>query len=209
MRIGVFGGTFDPPHIAHLILAGEASFQLSLDRILWLLTPVSPLKTDRTISPWEQRFELLETAIADNPDFELTRVDIDRPGPHYAFESMQILQGMYENNKLIYLMGEDSLRDLPKWERPDRLLDNCSNLGVMRRPGTGLNLRDLQHLEQQIPSLKTKLDWVEAPLLEISSRMIRDRINNAQPVRYYLPERVYQVIIEKGYYGSGSGKSRI
>jgi len=206
MRIGVFGGTFDPPHIAHLILAGEASFQLCLDRILWLLTPVSPLKTDRAISPWEQRFELLEAAIADNPAFELTRVDIDRPGPHYAFESMQILRGDYENDQLIYLMGEDSLRDLPQWERPGRLLETCSYLGVMRRPGTNLDLRDL---EQQIPGLKTKLNWVDAPLLEISARMIRNKISSGQPVRYYLPERVYQLIIEKGYYDFGNGKSRI
>lgn len=206
MRIGIFGGTFDPPHIAHLILAGEATFQLNLDRVLWLLTPVSPLKTDQTISHWEQRLELLKAAIADNPTFELTRVDIDRPGPHYAYESMQILQGRYEFDKLIYLMGEDSLRDLPKWEHPNQLLDICSNLGVMRRPGTILDLKDL---EQKIPGLKSKLCWVDAPLLEISGRLIRNRINTAQPVRYYLPERVYKLIVSKGYYDFSAGTSKI
>jgi nicotinate-nucleotide adenylyltransferase len=200
MRIGIYGGTFDPPHIAHLILAGEASFQLNLGRILWLLTPVSPLKNDHSISPWQQRLELLNAAIDGNPAFELTRVDIDRTGPHYAFESMHILRRMYENDKLFYLMGEDSLRDLPHWERPDLLLDACSSLGVMRRPGTML---DLKNLEQKIPGLKAKLCWIDAPLLEISGKLIRKRILHAQPFRYFLPERVYQLIIENGYYEFG------
>ena len=116
MRLGIFGGTFDPPHLGHLILAEEARYQLNLDRILWLLPPVSPLKTDAVISPLEQRLELLEAALQDNPYFEVSRIDIDRPQPHYAFESVKILKDEYPGEQLVYLIGGDSLEDLPSWE---------------------------------------------------------------------------------------------
>jgi len=197
MRLGIFGGTFDPPHLAHLIFAQEAAFQLHLERVLWLLTPVSPLKSDLEISPWEQRLELLEAALAGNQKFEVSRVDIDRPGPHFAYESMKILADQNEGDQLLYLMGEDSLRDLTKWERSDELLRYCHQVGVMRRPEVETNL---EQLENNIPGIRSKIKWVESPLLEISGRMIRSRLRSGQPVRYYLPDAVHELIREKGLY---------
>lgn len=197
MRLGIFGGTFDPPHLAHLIFAQEAAFQLHLERVLWLLTPVSPLKSDLEISPWEQRLELLEAALAGNQKFEVSRVDIDRPGPHFAYESMKILADQNEGVQLLYLIGEDSLRDLTKWERPDELLRYCHQIGVMRRPEVETNL---EQLEGNIQGIRSKIKWVESPLLEISGRMIRSRLKSGQPVRYYLPDAVHELIREKGLY---------
>jgi nicotinate-nucleotide adenylyltransferase len=197
MRLGIFGGTFDPPHLAHLIFAQEAAFQLHLERVLWLLTPVSPLKSDLEISPWEQRLELLEASLAGNQKFEVSRVDIDRPGPHFAYESMKILADQNEGVQLLYLMGEDSLRDLTKWERSDELLRYCHQVGVMRRPEVETNL---EQLENNIPGIRSKIKWVESPLLEISGRMIRSRLRSGQPVRYYLPDAVHELIREKGLY---------
>jgi nicotinate-nucleotide adenylyltransferase len=197
MRLGIFGGTFDPPHLAHLIFAQEAAFQLHLERVLWLLTPVSPLKSDLEISPWEQRLELLEAALAGNQKFEVSRVDIDRPGPHFAYESMKILADQNEGVQLLYLIGEDSLRDLTKWERSDELLRYCHQVGVMRRPEVETNL---EQLENNIPGIRSKIKWVESPLLEISGRMIRSRLRSGQPVRYYLPDAVHELIREKGLY---------
>jgi nicotinate-nucleotide adenylyltransferase len=197
MKIGVFGGTFDPPHLAHLIFADEARWQLKLNRVLWLLTPVSPLKSDEEISPWEQRLELLEAALAGNQKFEVSRVDIHRPGPHYAYESMKILAGEYGGDELIYLIGEDSLRDLAKWEQPGELLRYCHQVGVMRRPDVEINFKVL---EGAIPGIQSKLIWVESPLLEISGRMIRDRLKFGQPVRYFLPDAVHELIREKELY---------
>ena len=197
MRLGIFGGTFDPPHLAHLIFAQEAAFQLHLERVLWLLTPVSPLKSDLEISPWEQRLELLEAALAGNQKFEVSRVDIDRPGPHFAYESMKILADQNEGVQLLYLIGEDSLRDLTKWERPDELLRYCHQVGVMRRPEVETNL---EQLEGNIQGIRSKIKWVESPLLEISGRMIRSRLRSGQPVRYYLPDAVHELIREKGLY---------
>ncbi len=197
MRLGIFGGTFDPPHLAHLIFAQEAAFQLYLERVLWLLTPISPLKSDVEISPWEQRLELLEAALEGNEYFSVSRVDIDRPGPHFAHESMKILIDENEGDQLLYLMGEDSLRDLAKWERPDQFLRYCHQVGVMRRPEVETNL---EHLESNIPGIRSKIKWVESPLLEISGRMIRNRLRSGQPVRYYLPDAVHELIHEKGLY---------
>ena len=106
-RLGVFGGTFDPPHVAHLILAAEARYQLGLDRVLWVLTPHPPHKEGQEITPCDERLALLEAAIGDDSAFELTRVDIDRPPPHYAFQTMRLLRGTYPGEVLVNLMGCD------------------------------------------------------------------------------------------------------
>lgn len=197
MRIGIFGGTFDPPHLAHLILAEEASFQLELDLVLWLLTPVSPFKSDANISPWEQRLDLLEAALGDNTMFSVSRVDVDRPGPHFAYESLNYLTGLYPDDQLIYLMGADSLLDLPRWKNPEELLSYCSQLGVMNRAGADINI---EAIEKQVQGVQEKLTWVEAPLIEISGSMLRERLLNNLPVRYYLPEEVYRLILERNLY---------
>ena len=197
MRLGIFGGTFDPPHLGHLILAEEARYQLNLDRILWLLTPVSPFKTDAVISPLEQRLELLEAALQDNPYFEVSRIDIDRPQPHYAFESVKILKDEYPGEQVVYLIGGDSLEDLPSWERPGELAALCDQIGVMRRPGSPISL---DKLEKQVPGLTAKVVWVKSPLIEISGRVIRNGLRTGGPARYYLPGAVYQIIQEKNLY---------
>ncbi|MFH2040120.1 MAG: adenylyltransferase/cytidyltransferase family protein, partial [Chloroflexota bacterium] len=94
-RIGIFGGTFDPPHIGHLILAGEAQGALHLDRLLWLLTPDPPHKSGQSLAGLEHRQVMLELCLANNPNFELSRLDIERPGPHYAVDTMNILAAQY------------------------------------------------------------------------------------------------------------------
>jgi len=197
MRIGVFGGTFDPPHLAHLVLAEEAMFQLDLERVLWVLTPESPFKSDVHLSTWQQRLELLEAALSDNPSFELSRVDVDRPAPHYAYETLQILGETYSKGELVYLMGGDSLQDFPEWKQPQSLLDKCHSIGVMRRYGHSV---DLSGLELDIPGLISKLSWIDTPLIEISGTNIRERLKGGDAVRYYLHPAVYQIIHEKGLY---------
>jgi nicotinate-nucleotide adenylyltransferase len=197
MEIGIFGGTFDPPHLAHLILAEEARYQLNLKRVLWVLTPVSPLKPDATISPVDQRIALLDAALSDNPAFEISRVDIDRSPPHYAFETLRILAESHSKENLIYLMGGDSLRDLPIWKQPQVLLDNCSALAVMRRQGDEI---DMGSLESIFPHLRQKIRWIDAPLLEISGTQIRERLKQGGPVRYLLPPAVYRIITDQKLY---------
>ncbi len=198
-RIGIFGGTFDPPHVGHQILAAEARDQLQLDRVLWMVTPTPPHKTGRVISPLALRLELVAAATAQDSGFEITRVEIDRPGPHYSVDSIQILARQNPDAQLFYLMGGDSLHDLPTWRRPQELLTCLAGIGVMRRPQ---DFVDLPWLERALPGVVAKVHFVEAPLLEISSTSIRERIAQGRQYRYFLPPAVYQLIQEKSLYHS-------
>ena len=105
-RLGIFGGTFDPPHMGHLILAAEARDQLALDLTIWVLTPDPPHKQGKDIASLEHRLAMVELAMADDPGFLLSHVDIDRPGPHYALDTVNLLRKEYPEDELIYLMGE-------------------------------------------------------------------------------------------------------
>ncbi|HEX2981688.1 MAG TPA: nicotinate-nucleotide adenylyltransferase, partial [Anaerolineaceae bacterium] len=185
------------PHIGHLILAAEAREQLNLDRLLWMLTPDPPHKQGRVISPMEVRREMVCAAIAENPAFELSTVEIDRPGPHYAVDTVRIVQRMHPEASVLYLIGGDSLHDLPTWHEPARLVADCAALGVMRRPGDQI---DLSALEQNIPGISAKVAWIDAPLLEISASEIRERVRNGQTYRYYLPESVFRLIQQHQLY---------
>lgn len=196
-RIGVFGGTFDPPHVAHLILASEACAQLALDQVYWLLTPISPFKQGKINTPFAIRYEMLKAAIADNPQFELCRVDLDRPPPHYAADSLYLLRQQHPAVQWTYLMGADSLRDLPAWHEPERLLSACNWIGVLRRPGIEIDLDDLFG---KLPALAEKLAWIDVPLIDISASRIRYLRRTGGAFRYYLLPAVYKIIMERRLY---------
>jgi nicotinate-nucleotide adenylyltransferase len=196
-RLGIFGGTFDPPHLGHLILAMEAFEQLSLNKILWVLEPIPPHKLGKRLSSVEDRITMLRAAIDNDPMFEASDVDINRPGPHYVIDTMKILHLQFPHAELIFLMGGDSLRGLPDWHEPEGFLKACDRLGVMRRPGEKVDLHDL---DKRLPGLSSKVEFIDAPLLEISSKNIRTLVANKKPFRYYLPPDVYAIIREKGLY---------
>ncbi len=195
--IGLFGGTFDPPHLGHLILAAEAKDQLGLARVLWVLTPQPPHKQGQPITPLEHRLAMLQAMLADSPEFEISRAEIDRPGPHYAADTVQAVQAQYPEAEITYLMGGDSLRDLPTWRRPADFLAACHSLGVMRRPGEA---PDLNTLERALPGIRAKTRFVEAPLLTIASSDIRRRIAEGKMYRYYLHLKVYEYIEQHHLY---------
>lgn len=200
-KTGIFGGTFDPPHIAHQILAADALHQLQLDRVLWVLTPEPPHKPGRPITPWSIRLEMLRAAIQDNPQFEISRVDIERSPPHYAFETVRLLRRACPGDMLVYLMGGDELRDLATWREPRQFLAACDGLGVMRRPGDAI---DLSALEAQLPGLSEKVEFMAAPLMEISASEIRRRTALGEPIRYFLPPKVHQIIRKHNLYGAAA-----
>ena len=196
-NIGIFGGTFDPPHIGHLILAAEAHAQFTLDQLLWVLTPDPPHKQERSITPLRHRLEMVSYALADAPEFELSRVDMDRPGPHFAVDTVKIIAGQNPEARLIYLMGGDLLRDLPLWHHPADFVGACHSIGVMRRPADAVNLPGL---EKQFPGLTDKVRFVDAPLLDIAAHEIRARIRANEPFRYFLPAGVYEYIVRENLY---------
>lgn len=190
-RLGIFGGTFDPPHVGHLILAAEARDQLNLDCTIWVLTPDPPHKRGKEISPMQHRLAMVELAIGDDDAFSLSRVDIDRPGPHYTVDTVKILKSEYPDYALIYLMGGDSLHDLPNWYHAEQFLEELDGIGVMRRPGDDV---DLSALMRTLPKLEEKLNFVTAPLLEISADQIRRRAGENRSYRYYLLPKIYDYI---------------
>ncbi len=196
-RIGLFGGTFDPPHVGHLILASEACSQLRLDRVLWMLTPTSPLKAKQKITSLDQRRAMVERAIAGNPAFELSMLEAERPAPQYTLDTVRALQDLLPSADIVLLIGGDSLHDLLLWRQPAELLRACKQIGVMRRPASRIALAPL---EKKLPGLTRKLRFVDAPLLEIASSEIRKRARAGKPFRYYLPPGVYQYILEQGLY---------
>ncbi|HUH95785.1 MAG TPA: nicotinate-nucleotide adenylyltransferase [Anaerolineales bacterium] len=196
-KIGIFGGTFDPPHLGHLILASEAHAQLRLTRLLWVLTPVPPHKLDRPVSSLQDRLAMVQLALKDEPAFELSMIEVKRPGPHYTLDTVQVFAEQEPDAELILLLGGDSLRDLPTWHRPAELVAACHQIGVMRRPGASV---DLAALEMEIPALRAKVKFVEAPLLEIASSEIRRRAARGLPFKYYLLPAVYQYIQEHQLY---------
>lgn len=197
MKTGIFGGTFDPLHIGHLVLAAEALDQLQLDRVLWVLTPQPPHKPGQPVSPINLRIDMLTAVLAGETGFELSRIDVDRLPPHYAFETMRLLRDQYPEDRLVYLMGGDSLRDLPEWYKPLEFLAECSAIGVMLRPGAEI---DIPKLEEALPGIADKVRMIGTPLLEISSSDIRKRIQQQRHYRYFLPESVYQIVLERDLY---------
>jgi len=202
--IGLYGGTFDPPHVGHLILAGEALFQLGLTRLLWVPTPEPPHKTKHLITPLHHRLEMLRQAILKaQPGFEISTLEIDRPGPHYTVETLEVLGTQFPAADLVLLIGGDSLRDLPTWHRPRDVVAACRFVGVMRRPGVS---PDVAALEGILPGLGAKIRFVDAPQIDVSSSLIRKRVATGGHYRYYLTPEVYSYIEEQQLYRSPTSK---
>ena len=140
---------------------------------------------------------MVKLAISDDPQFELSTVEIDRPDPYYALDTVKMITDLNPGAGLVYVMGGDSLRDLPGWYRPADFVAACHAIGVMRRPGDSV---DLPQLEKAIPGLKSKVRFVNAPLLDIAAHEIRIRVAENRPFRYFLSTGVYDYIIKNRLY---------
>jgi nicotinate-nucleotide adenylyltransferase len=134
---------------------------------------------------------MVKLAIEDNSAFELSELELNRPGPHYTSDTIKLLAEQNPQAEIVPIIGGDSLNDLPTWHEPKEIIYAAHWVGVMRRPGEETNL---QALEQELPGISSKIHYVEAPLLEIASSEIRSRIAKGKPFRYYLPELVYEYI---------------
>jgi nicotinate-nucleotide adenylyltransferase len=195
--IGVFGGTFDPPHVGHIILAEEARIFLGLEKVLWVPTGAPPHKLDRQISPIEDRLDLVRSAIRGYPEFSLSRADVDRPGPHYSVDTMKWLRERNPGDSFVFLMGSDSLVNLTEWKSPGELLALCDVLGVWHRPDVDL---DLPALEGRLPGVTEKTRFIDTAFIRISAREIRRRVREGIPYRHLVPASVNRLIHEKGLF---------
>ena len=198
-RLGVLGGTFDPPHIGHLLAAEMARAELNLERILFVPANRSPWKMGRHLSTTEQRLEMVRRAIADYPRFELNRVDVDRPAPSYTYETLQLLSTQYAGAELFFIMGLDSLRDLANWHRADEIV-RLARLVVCARPGVKMDVGQMMDLLHALPALLHKLTFVEMPELEVAASNLQERVRNGQSIRYLVPDAVRSYIEENRLY---------
>lgn len=198
-RIGIFGGTFDPVHVGHLIAASDLHAALSLDRVLFVPAGRPPHKSSAEISEDRHRLAMLELAIAGNPAFAIDTADLDREGPSFTVDLLRHLQERLPSADLWFLMGEDSLRDLPSWRDPDGICRQA-RIGVARRPGIDV---DLAAIFAAVPEAQGRIDLVDSPLIGISATDLRRRIASGLPVTYQVPAAVERYILDEGLYGPG------
>ena len=187
-RLGILGGTFDPIHIAHLVIAEEARVMCRLDRVVFVPARVSPLKLQEgTLFTTEERFEMVRLAIADQPFFEVSRLDLDREGPSFTVETLRLLRALYPPSVgLFFVMGMDSLVNLHRWVRPDEII-RLARLVVISRPGY---TPDLEALDRQVPGLAAATEMLLSLDIGISSTELRRRIQQGLPIRYQVPAAV-------------------
>jgi nicotinate-nucleotide adenylyltransferase len=201
-RVGVIGGTFDPIHYGHLAAAEEARVKVELEKVVFVVAGVPPHKLDEEVTPVEHRLAMVDLGIQSNPYFELSRVDVDRPGPSYTVDTMSILQERFgEDTELFFVMGLDSLVELPTWHEPDRLVRLC-RLVAVSRPGFDV---DLAGLESEVPGLASRLEIIDMPEVDISSTDLQRRVREGLPIKYQVPEQVERYIREFQLYKRSAG----
>jgi nicotinate-nucleotide adenylyltransferase len=200
MRIGIFGGTFDPVHLGHLILAEQARDQGRLDQVWFVPAPRPPQKERQAITKFETRAEMLQLAIAGNQHFRISEIEKDRPGPSYTADTLRELHALHPGNEFWLLVGGDSLADLPHWREPREIVRQAGLL-VMARPGIPLLSADeLCRSLQLPPEIPLRLEVVEAPYMDSSSREFRRRVAQGRSIRYFVPRAVEVYIQEKHLY---------
>ena len=199
-RLGLMGGTFDPVHYGHLVTAEEARVQFDLERVLFVPNRFPPHKSLDGVTDPEHRHSMTMLAVAGNPRFAVSRVEIDRPGPSYTIETISALRREYEARDLFYITGADAILQIVRgeWERSAELLTLCQFIAASR-PGFPIEAHDLRRYNVT-GRLLDNLHVMEIPALAISSTDIRARVAAGRPIRYLLPDAVAAYIADHGLY---------
>lgn len=189
--VGVLGGTFDPIHVGHLLLGEAAREELRLERVLFIPAGRQWRKEekDRDISPVDQRLEMVRLAIADNPAFEVSTIEIEREGPSYTVDTLEQLRSEAPGARLWFIVGADALVDMPHWHEVERIFE-LAKVCVAGRPGT----------DESWGPFADRVTWLEMPEIEVSSTAIRERVRAGRSIRYMAPDAVLRYIQEKGLY---------
>lgn len=202
-RMGIMGGTFDPIHYGHLAAAEEAWAKLSLDQVVFVVANIPPHKIGEEITPAKHRYAMVELAIASNPHFFISRVDLDRPGPSYSVDTVRLLkQGWGPDSEIFFIMGMDSLMEIDAWHEPDQLIRLC-RLVAVERPGFQ---PDLEALEAKVPGIAARTVMIDMPAVDISSSDLRRRVREGLPIKYQVPPEVEEYIHGHGLYLERGGK---
>jgi len=200
MNIGVLGGTFDPVHTGHIIVAEEIKAQLNLAEVLFVPAGLPWLRGDSPLAAAEHRVNMVRLAIDDKPCCKLSTIEIERGGPSYAVDTIAELKGQLgAEDELFFILGWDSLTELPRWQEPSRLIAMCRLAAV---PRVGCSAPDLDSLETSVPGLGDRVILLDKPRVDISASGIRDRVARGLPIDHLVPEAVARYIREQGLYAT-------
>ena len=198
MKIGVFGGTFDPVHVGHLIAAERSREVLELDQVLFIPAGQPYFKVDRRITGAPHRLAMVELAVESNPRFAASDMEIARSGPTYTVDTLEELRSQLgTETELFVILGVDSLRELERWHQPARIL-GMSRLVALPRPG--MADADAGMLDAISPGSSSRVEVMDGPLIDVSASDIRRRVSQGLSIRYLVPEAVEAYIDEHGLY---------
>ncbi len=200
-RLGLLGGTFNPPHLGHLICAQEACDQLGLDRVVLLPVNAPPHKAAEDDPGVEHRVELCRLATAGDPRLGVSRVDADRPGPSYTVDTLRTLNERTPEDELTFIVGGDMAHSLPAWRDPERVLA-LATLAVAERQGVARE--DIAERLSGLRGAAERVRFFDMPRLDISSSMLRRRVAAGRPIRYLVPDPVAAYVERAGLYGAGT-----
>jgi nicotinate-nucleotide adenylyltransferase len=196
-RVGLLGGTFNPPHIAHLICAQEALVQIGLDRVLLVPVYTPPHKEAAADPGVEHRVELCRRAVAGDERLGVSRIEADRPGPSYTVDTLRALHDDAPEDELTFIVGGDMAHSLPEWRSPATVLE-LATLAVAEREGIGRD--DILERLAVLPGAAGRVRFFDMPRVDISSSLVRRRVAAGRPVRYLVPDGVAAYIEQAGLY---------
>jgi len=198
LKIGILGGTFDPVHLGHLIIAEETLSSLGLDRVIFVPAGDPWMKAGTPISPGPNRLAMALAAVTGNPAFHVSPVELDRSGPSYTVETLEELQADYGPQiEYFFIIGADALKDFGQWRNPERVLELCT-LAVVGRPAQ--EKFDLSVLESTLPGIRKRVVVVDGVTISVSATDIRRRMAEGRSIRYLVPSAVESYIREHGLY---------
>ena len=198
MRIGLFGGSFDPPHNGHLLAAGDAFDALQLDRMMLIPTAVQPLKADQTAARPPQRFEMTRLLVGDDPRFEVSSIEIDRGGLSYTVDTLTTLAAAWPSAQLFWLVGADVLQSFAKWKEPARIVELATVVVLQRADGDAWDARARQALD--LTSVPGQPRLLPTRRIDISSTEIRERVRQGKSIRGFVPDAVTAFIAAERLY---------
>jgi nicotinate-nucleotide adenylyltransferase len=196
MRLGILGGTFNPPHLAHLICAQEAHRELGLDRVLFIPASIPPHKPVEHEPGPEHRLQMCRLAVGDDERFAVSDMELKRDGPSYTVDTLALLSSRAPNDELVLILGGDIAAGLPEWHRAERVLE-LATVAIAKRRGTPRG-----RVERALQTLRggDRATFFQMPRIGISSTMVRRRVRGGLPIRYFVPDQVLDYIEREGLY---------
>lgn len=198
MKIGILGGTFDPVHRGHLLIAEEARKALGIEEIVMVPAGQPPFKSSEPVTLSKHRLEMLRLAITGREHLWISGVEMERPGPSYTVDTIAEFQEKYrDEGELFFIIGWDSLSQIAEWRDPSRLISMCRLVAVAR---PGCERPDLQKLEASVPGITKRVSWLDKPQIDISASAVRDKVARGEAIDNLVPKAVAEYIREHGLY---------